>query len=152
EAVLDQEIQRLPAAYRQAFVSCCLEGKCCAEAARDLGQKEGTVWSRVARARALLRTRLARRGVSLALLMAAGALSDNVARAAVPAGLLRTTIRAAADGAARSPAVAALVEGGINSMIGSKVKGIVAVLFLAGTLAVVAGALARPQGPAPAEK
>jgi RNA polymerase sigma factor (sigma-70 family) len=152
QAVLDEEIQQLPAAYRQAFVDCCLEGKSCAEAARDLGLKEGTVWSRVARARALLRTRLARRGVSLALLLAAGELSENLARAAVPAGLLRTTIRTAAGGAPTSSTVAALVEGGISSMIGSKVKAIAAVLFLAGALVAAAGALARPQAAGPADK
>jgi RNA polymerase sigma factor (sigma-70 family) len=157
QVVLDEEIQRLPAAYRQAFVLCCLEGKGCAEAARELGQKEGTVWSRVARARGLLRARLARRGVSLALVLAAGALSDNTLRAAVPAGLSRATAQAAAGHAPPSASVAALVEGGIKGMFWSKAKGMATALLIAGALVVGAGVLARPQGavvPAesPAEK
>jgi RNA polymerase sigma factor (sigma-70 family) len=146
QAVLDDEIQRLPAAYRQAFILCGLEGKGCAEAARELGQQEGTVWSRVARARGLLRARLARRGVSLALVLAAGAVSDNALRAAVPAEFVRATARVAAGRVPPSASVGALVQRGVPGMVGGKVKGIATALFLAGALVVGAGALARQQG------
>jgi RNA polymerase sigma factor (sigma-70 family) len=145
QAVLDEEVRRLPAAYREAFVLCCLEGRGCAEAARALGQKEGTVWSRAARARELLRARLARRGVSLTLVLTAAALSGNAALAAVPAGLLRATA-GAADSVLRGQApaltsarVAALVEGGVRDLSWARVKGIaIAVLFI-GVLAAGAG-------------
>jgi len=135
QSVLDEEIQRLPGVCREAFVLCCLEGKGCADAARDLGLKEGTVWSRVARAREHLRARLALRGVSLTLVMAAGALSDNMARAAVPVGLLRMTVQAAAGATAPTVGVAALVEGGMKGMFVSKFKVIAAVVFAVGVFA-----------------
>ncbi len=65
QIVLEEEIQRLPTASREAFVLCCLEGKGCADAARELGLKEGTVWSRVARAREQLSDAPSLGGVSL---------------------------------------------------------------------------------------
>src|SRR6059036_3171365 len=61
--VIDEELTRLPADYRAAVVVCDLEGRTRKEAASQLGWNEGTVASRLARARAILADRLARRGV-----------------------------------------------------------------------------------------
>src|SRR5581483_9321050 len=51
--LLDQHLERLPAAYRAAVVLCDLEGRTKREAARQLGVPEGTLSSRLARGRAL---------------------------------------------------------------------------------------------------
>jgi RNA polymerase sigma factor (sigma-70 family) len=61
--VLAEELGHLPAAHRAAVGLCYLEGKTNSEAARLLRWPVGTVKGRLARARALLRDRLTRRGL-----------------------------------------------------------------------------------------
>src|SRR5262245_54610097 len=63
-AVLDEEVLRLPTRCRVPFIFCYMEGKTNEEAARLLGCPKGTVLSRLARAREILRGRLTRRGLT----------------------------------------------------------------------------------------
>src|SRR6266853_432622 len=65
QSVLDEELSRLPDHYRGVLVLCDLEGMTRKDAARQLGLPEGTVASRLARARALLARRLARHGLAV---------------------------------------------------------------------------------------
>ncbi|HEY1186219.1 MAG TPA: sigma-70 family RNA polymerase sigma factor [Gemmata sp.] len=81
--VLDLELSGLPDVYRAVVVACDLEGYTRAEAAGRLGCSEGTVASRLARGRAILADRLARRGVALPATGLTAALGTH-ARAAVP--------------------------------------------------------------------
>ncbi len=157
QAALDEELRRLPECFRSAFVLRVLEDKSVPEAAAALGCREGTVMSRLARARQLLRRRLARRGIELGAVLAALTLAQGAGRAGVPAELCRTTIRygllVAAGGAAAGsipPQVAGLATGVTRAMFLSKAKVVTAVLLavllaLAGAGTLAHRALAGPK-------
>ncbi|MFO0966703.1 MAG: sigma-70 family RNA polymerase sigma factor [Gemmataceae bacterium] len=125
EPLLDRELSRLPEKYRAVIVLCHLEGMTRKQAARRLGVPEGTIASRLTTARTMLTKRLARHGPAASSL-APALLSRNAASAAVPAGVVSGTIKAAtlvaAGEATLSAHVVALVEGVLKAMLLNKVK------------------------------
>lgn len=141
--LLDKELKNMPDKYRAPIVLCDLEGKTRKEAARLLGLPEGTLSSRLARARTMLAKRLTRRGVVFSSGPLVLLLSQNASTASVPAALASGTMKAASLMAMGEVAttsvvpakVAYLVKEGVGAMWFSK-SGCVYAAVLA---AVVAG-------------
>jgi RNA polymerase sigma factor (sigma-70 family) len=144
---LDQELGKIAEKYRIAVVLCDLEGKTRKEVARHLGWAEGTVASRLARGRSILAKRLARRGFAGALTVAA--VTNGMAPACLPSGLVVSTVSAASIvgtwqavvNGVLSGAVAELTEGVLKSMMLTKFKCLIGMLVVLGITALGAGGL-----------
>ena len=124
DGVLDAEIANLPALYRDAVVLCELQGVSRYDAAKTLGIREGTLSSRLAKARKLLAAALARRGVTLPATLAVST--------AVTLELTTATVRAA-TGALAPAAVTTLADGVLRMMLLAKLK-LISVVAVAGML------------------
>ncbi len=130
QPLLDRELSRLAEKYRLPIVLCDLEGKSRKDAAQQLRLPEGTLSSRLTRARAKLAGRLSRRGLVLPGAVLATVLTQKAAPACVPAPLVSSTVQSAmivlagpaAAGGVISAPVAALTEGVLKAMLLNKLK------------------------------
>jgi RNA polymerase sigma factor (sigma-70 family) len=131
--IIAEEVHHLPAKYRAAIIACYFESKTLEEAAQQLGWPRGTVASRLARGRELLRRRLIRRGVTLTAAMLSTYLSVQTSAAGLT-NLISVTLRTIKLFTASSaipPSIAALAQGVIQAMYWTRVKIVMIVLLLA---------------------
>jgi RNA polymerase sigma factor (sigma-70 family) len=149
-AVVLEEIHRLPDRYHAPVVLCCLDGLTQTEAAGRLGWPAGTVAGRLARAKVVLRDRLARRGVALP---AAGAALLGPAAAGVPPRFAARVLAAVTAGP--DPAVSGLTREVLKGMAPSLrpvARATVALGFAVATVAVLLAAQDKPPPEKPQEK
>ncbi len=166
--VLDQELSRLPEKYRAPIVLCYLKEQTHDQAAAELRWPVGTVRSRLARGRELLKQRLTRRGCSPATALLGGGpgVSIRSFTAAVPQPLAQATVAAAgrylwgassgvgpaaltlSSSSSLSGSATTLVQGVLTTMALSQIKlisaGLTAAVLLAGGLGAGAWALGSP--------
>ncbi len=142
--ILEEEVQRLPEAYRLPVVLCCLHGATQEEAARQLGWTPGSLKGRLERGRARLHARLARRGLTLTAALALVELSRGAAPAALAADTARQALAFVAGAEAPGPATL-LAEGVLRAMGLGRLKVAVALLLLVVSLVAAVGVLAQPK-------
>jgi RND family efflux transporter MFP subunit len=147
--ILDEELNRLPERLRLPLVLCYLEGKTNEEVARQLGCPPGTIFSRLARGREMLRRRLTCRGLVLSTAGLTILLTQNAASATASALLISPTFKAALlFASARSAAgtasarVIELAEGVLRAMYMTKLKLVTALFLVIGVL-LAAGIVTR---------
>jgi RNA polymerase sigma factor (sigma-70 family) len=147
--LLHEEVNRLPEKYRAAVVLCYLEGQTNEQAGVQLNCSTGTVSTRLNRARQRLRSRLARRGLTLPAAALAAALTEASAAAAVLPVLRNATVRGAVMFATDKTAagvvstqVAALTRGVLKAMWITKLKLTAAILLSIGVISAGSAALA----------
>lgn len=143
--VLDEELSRLPDRLRQPLVLCGLEGRSQDEAAALLGWTAGAVRGRLERGRRRLKERLARRGLTFGVAVAAMLLLNRPAAVARP--LRQVALATALGPAGPPPTVTALLEAGLRSA--SAVRHGAFALVLAGLVGVGAATLSSREQPKP---
>jgi RNA polymerase sigma factor (sigma-70 family) len=146
---LDEEIARLPQAYRLPLVLCGMEGRSLEEAARTLGWTHGSVKGRLERGRNQLHARLARRGLMLPATLLASELGAGSASAGVLAGLTAAAARAAVafvggGSAAERVTSVELAEATLRGMAGAKLRAAGALLLAVSLLATGISLAGRP--------
>lgn len=134
EAV-DEEIARLPEAYRGAIVLCCLQSKRYDDAARELGCSDGALRGRLVRGKELLRKRLVKRGIGAAavglatMLECMASASQPVSESAIVEATRTALLFANGKVGGLSPSALSLAQGALRMILWQRIR--FAVLSLA---------------------
>lgn len=129
--VVVRAISKLPEVYRAAVMACDLQGLSRKDAARQLNWSDGTLSSRLVRARQLLAKRLLKTGVALptaGLAMVFGTIPP------VRAGVLETVLSVTFAAAGVPASVAALTQGVATSMLVFKQKVLAVAMLMTCTI------------------
>jgi RNA polymerase sigma factor (sigma-70 family) len=145
QLVLHEELNRLGEGYRTPLVLCYLEGQTQDEAARRLGLPKGTLKGRLERGRALLRKRLARRGLAPEATFASVACAAPLSASA--AARAASVVAGGDMGGIVSDRVRGLAEGVVRAMFVSKIKVVAAVAVCLTAFAVAVLAAGQGGGP-----
>jgi hypothetical protein len=157
DAILHEELRRLPERYRAVVMLCDLEGLTQKQAADQLGWPDGTVRSRLARARNRLRERLTRRGMAPSVIPAAQRPVIDLTSAALVQNTVQAALRHVSGQALGSmvaagvvpAAVATLAEKGMRTMLLARSKTLAwALVLLGGSTAGVLAFAQRQKEPA----
>jgi cobalt-zinc-cadmium efflux system membrane fusion protein len=123
--VLDEEVGRLPPLYRQVVILCDLQGRTRKQAAQQLRLPEGTVATRLTRARSLLAKRLLQRGAAISgTALASTFLGD-------PGEVLASSVVAATARAAACFSVSQAIPGAIPARVAKLSEGVLKTMSLA---------------------
>lgn len=122
-SVIDDEVSRLPEKYRTVFVLCEMSGKSRREVGSVLGWPEGTVATRLNKARDILAARLTKRGVGLPAGLFTTLTLAEVLSAGLPpllADRALHVIRSAFDATSFAPAIQTLSHVGTRLPVWSR--------------------------------
>jgi RNA polymerase sigma factor (sigma-70 family) len=151
--LLDAEIRRLPEKFRTPIILCYFEGMTHDEAAERLACPVGTVRSRMAKARELLRSRLSRRGIAPTPSFMTTTLIPEWTPVVSPALTTRTIAAAMRVAAGHSitagvvsTSAATLTQGVLRTMTFTKLMTLAAILAAIGAAGGGAGLAARQLG------
>ena len=151
KAVLNEELNQLPAKYRLPMILHYYGGLTRDEIARELGCKAATLGVRIHRGRQMLAKRLTKRGAAPALMsLGLGAMLTLAVRSAVSDGMIASTSHAAANlmagkqlGLMISSHVMAVAQGAVGTAMVAKLKTVAAVFFVSVLTLAAAGATAK---------
>ena len=150
-AALHDEIARLPERYREPILLCHLEGLSTAAAAQRLGCGQGTILSRLSRARQRLRRRLSERGQAVPAGLWVASEAPHASAVALPAALVNSTVRAALPTAGQatlaatvSPSVAVLTQTGLRAIFMTRITMAASLLATAAVSAALIFPIVRP--------
>lgn len=150
EGVIDEEVARLPQEYREVISLHFLEGRTVADVARETGRTEGQVRGAIYRGKALLKSRLERRGLAVGVAVIAAVLvpgaspADSLVGTTVAVGMKAQAVGLAGSGA--SAVIIGHAEGVLRAM------GLMRAAWVAATvcLAILTGGFALSSRPSPA--